>query len=296
MTLNSMTGFARTEGDSDACTWVWEAKSVNAKGLDVRVRLPHGFDRLEQTVRERGKKQFQRGNISVNLNIRWERPQASYRVDVDTLDRLLSVVPELRDRVPDIAAPSVDGLLGLKGVIEAVEDTLDEASQEALEAILLDGLDRTLAALKDARGEEGARLSEVVTAQLTAIAGQCSAAGDLAALRPDAIRARLLEQVRELADAVPPLSEERLAQEAAVLMLKADIREELDRLQAHLEAADELVAGEGAVGRRFDFLCQEFNREANTLCSKSSDVALTRVGLELKTTIDQLREQVQNIE
>jgi len=294
--FSSMTGFARAEGTSELCSWVWEAKSVNAKGIDVRVRVPHGFERLETEVRGRGKKLFGRGNISLNLNVNWHRAGSTYRVVEETLDGIIAVLPALREQVPDAAPPSLDGLLGLKGVMEAVDEPLDEDATAALDAAFLEGLDDTLNALRQARDEEGARLGNVLSGQLTEIETQCVEAGKLAALRPDAIKQRLADQVKELADSVSGITEERLAQEAALLMLKADVREELDRLTAHIAAAHELMAQEGAVGRRFDFLCQEFNREANTLCSKSSDVALTRVGLELKAVIDQMREQVQNVE
>jgi len=291
-----MTGFARAEGGNDFCTWAWEAKSVNAKGLDVRLRLAGGFEALEAVVRERAKGRFRRGNLSLNLNVNWQRAGASYRLNAETLEQVLDALPTLRERLPDAPPVSIDGLLGVKGVMETVEEPLAEDDQAQVHADVLEGLEATLTALAEGRGKEGAQLTELVSGQLGAIETLCAAAEDLAAMRPDAIRARLEEQVAELAAAVPAIPEDRLAQEAALLMVKADVREELDRLAAHVEAARELIGTDGAVGRQFDFLCQEFNREANTLCSKSSDVALTRIGLELKTVIDQMREQVQNIE
>lgn len=291
-----MTGFARVEGAHDLCTWVWEAKSVNAKGLDVRLRLPAGFEMLEVEVRSRVKKRFGRGNISLSLNVNWQRSTGAYQVNADTLNRILKILPQIRDQAPDAGPATLDGLLGLRGVIEAIDDPLDEAEKEVLDQSVLDGVDSVLSGLAEGRGDEGKRLAELLSEQLAAIGSLCSKSEDLAALRPAAIKERLVMQVRELADAVPAMPEDRLAQELAMLMLKADVREELDRLASHQIAAKDLMEQAGPIGRQFDFLCQEFNREANTLCSKSSDVALTQVGLELKTVIDQMREQVQNVE
>jgi len=294
--LNSMTGFARTEGANDFCTWVWEAKSVNAKGLDARLRLPGGFEGLEPEIRQRTKSRFHRGNISLSLNVNWQRPNATYHINMETLDGFLSALPDILARAPDLAPATTDGLLALKGVIEGIEEPLAEAQQATLHADVMDGLDQVLDQLAEGRAKEGAQLANVLDAQISSIDELCDEAESLAALQPEAIKARLAEQVTDLLDAVPALPADRLAQEAAVLMLKADVREELDRLKAHRDAARDLMVQKGAIGRQFDFLCQEFNREANTLCSKSADVALTQVGLTLKTVIDQMREQIQNVE
>ncbi len=291
-----MTGFARAEGRKDSCSWTWEIKSVNAKGLDVRCRLANGFERLEKPIRERTAARLRRGNVSVMLNIRRQEGEAGVRVNHAVLEELLAALPEIQKRVAGVREPSLDGLLGLRGVVEPVEEDLTDDQRAALEADVLNDFDEALDALAAMRGEEGARLSDTLQARLDDIARLCAEAERLAAMQPDAIRERLKKQVQALLDDIPAIPEERLAQEAAVLMSKADLREELDRLRAHREAASDLMAAGGAVGRKFDFLCQEFNREANTLCSKSQDIDLTRIGLDLKAAVEQLREQVQNIE
>jgi len=296
--ISSMTGFARQEGEKDSCTWTWEIKSVNAKGLDVRARLPNGFERLEQLVRKRVQQRFKRGNISLNLNISWPKGDAGFRVNHEVLGELMATLPEIRKQLPDAEQPSIDGLLALRGVIEMVEENFSDAEREALDQNILSALDAGLDGLLAMRDEEGGRLASVLNERLDEIGGFCQEAEKLAAAQPEAIKKRLSEQVRAILDDTAALSEDRLAQEIAILASKADLREELDRLAAHRVAALSLMNGksDGGVGRKLDFLCQEFNREANTLCSKSQDIDLTRVGLELKATIEQFREQVQNIE
>lgn len=291
-----MTGFARADGSAASCTWAWEAKSVNGKGLDVRLRLPRGFDALDALIRERVAKRFKRGNISLNLDITWTRPLSQVRVNDQVLDQVLAAIDKVQDACPEAQPPSVDGILGLRGVLEQLdfEPTVDE--REALEDDLLAGLEQTLDQLADGREAEGQRLGGVLHDQLADIETLAEQASDLAALAPDAIRERLVEQVEALTRDISALDPDRLAQEAAIIMTKADVREELDRLTAHIEAARDLLGEREPVGRRLDFLCQEFNREANTLCSKSSDTDLTRIGLDLKAVIEQFREQVQNIE
>ncbi len=296
MPISSMTGFAHTEGQKGACSWTWEIKSFNAKGLDVRCRLANGFERLEKPLRDRAAERLKRGNVSVSLKTVWNEGEAGFRVNHVILGELLAALPEIRKQLPDAGPPSIDGLLGLRGVIEPVEEDLGEEAREELEAEMLDGFDAALEALAAMRDDEGTRLTETLNARLDDIARLCGEAEKLAAMQPDAIRERLQTQVQALLEDVPAIPEERLAQEAALLMIKADLREELDRLKAHHEAALDLMNGNGAVGRKLDFLCQEFNREANTLCSKSQDTDLTRIGLDLKAVIEQLREQVQNIE
>ena len=294
-TLNSMTGFARAEGSVEECAWVWEVKSVNAKGFDVRCRIS-GFDGIEQAVRERVHKRFQRGSLSVNLQVSWERQTTSFKINSEALDRVSEIIPKLQACFPDSQPLSLDGLFAVKGVVETSNDPLDENCRTSVENMLLDSFEALLERLAETRAEEGARLTEVIARQLHVISDLCQQAENVTAAQPEAIKNRLANQVRELMDQVPVLSEERLAQEAAMLMLKADVREELDRLASHCEAARALLSEDKAVGRRFDFLCQEFNREANTLCSKSTDIVLTRIGLELKATIEQMREQIQNVE
>ena len=296
MTVSSMTGFARSEGQSNGCSWTWELKSVNAKGLDVRCRVPNGFENLEKAARDRVAKTFKRGNVTVNLTFSWIKGDAGFRVNPQVLEELLATLPEIRKQLPDAAPPSVDGLLALRGVIEPVEEELSDVARSALDSEILESFEPALAALLAMRDDEGARLSEALDTRLDEIADLSGDAEKLAALQPDAIRERLKTQVETLLADISALSEDRLAQEAALLMTKADIREELDRLKAHEQAARELMGNGGAVGRKLDFLCQEFNREANTLCSKSQDVTLTRIGLDMKSAIEQFREQVQNIE
>jgi uncharacterized protein (TIGR00255 family) len=296
VTLNSMTGFARTEGANDNCTWVWEAKSVNAKGMDARLRLPSGFETLDAVIRDNLKKRFRRGFISISLNVNWHHAKSTYQINMETLERFLQAMPEIHKLAPDLHPVTMDGLLAAKGVVESIEDTLGEAEQMAFHEEILQGLNELLTMLERGRQGEGAALGKVLHAQITEVENLCQRAVGLTALFPEMINKRLHEQLADLCATVPALPEERLAQEAAMLMLKADVREELDRLRAHVDAARELMMTDGSIGRQFDFLCQELNREANTLCSKSADVQLTRVGLALKTTIDQMREQVQNIE
>ena len=296
MPVSSMTGFARVEGHTDTFAWSWELKSVNGKGRDLRCRLPNGLDHLEQPVREQAGKRVQRGNVFLNLALNSTQDTSGYQVNYDQLEKVLKLLPDLESRIPELSPPSFDGLLGLKGVIETTKEELSDEAQKALDGSVLAGLDEALEALVKSRDIEGTKLQTVLDAQLNSIADLCEQAGQLAATQPATLKARLQAQVSELLDAAVPLPEEQLAREAALLAAKADVREELDRLAAHVDAARELLASGEAVGRRLDFLCQEFNREANTLCSKSTDLELTRVGLELKATIDQLREQVQNIE
>lgn len=291
-----MTGFARTEGATDTCTWGWEAKSVNGKGLDVRLRYPRGFDFIDAQSRERVTKRFKRGNVSLNLDINWTKPQSSVALNEEVLAQVMLAAAKIQDTVPDVEPPSVDGILALRGVLEQSDEEFSDDDVKALESALLEGLDQLLEQLAEGRDGEGARMGGVLHDQLATIETLSEEATTLAALQPDAIRKRIAEQVASLVSDVDALDADRLAQEAAIVMTKADIREELDRLVAHIAAARDLLAEEVPVGRRLDFLCQEFNREANTLCSKSSDTELTRVGLELKAVIEQFREQVQNIE
>lgn len=296
MTISSMTGFARAQGHLGNLNWCWEIRSVNGKGLDIRVRVPSGYEALDVAARAAAAKIFNRGNISMTLTVNALQVQAGFRVNRDVLDQLLEVMGELRQKLPDARPASLDGILGLRGVIEAVEEVDDEDAREKARKAMTDSLNEGLAGLKQNRDQEGAGLAKVLSSHLETIEGLCSEAQNCAATRPEAIRARLKRQLEDVLDQMPALPEDRLAQEAAVLMVKADIREELDRLGAHIENGTKLLKQGGACGRKLDFLCQEFNREVNTICSKSQDVQLTNIGLELKTVIDQFREQVQNIE
>ncbi len=295
MPLASMTGFARAEGSHGAFSWIWEVKSVNARNLDVRCRLPSGLERLEATARAEAPSRFRRGAFTLALNVTRAQGAAALRIDRDFLDRLIDLHGEYADRVAP-GPPRLDRLLQVRGVVEsadvAEEETARAEREAAMEASLVEALD----ALAAARREEGARLEAVIRAHLDEIERLTAAARGTAAAQPEGRRRRLREQVDQLLGADVDLPEERLAQEVALLLAKTDVREEIDRLAAHVAAARELVEAGGPVGRQLDFLCQEFNREANTLCAKSWDIDLSRIGLDLKAAIDRLREQVQNIE
>ncbi|MEQ9811625.1 MAG: YicC/YloC family endoribonuclease [Azospirillaceae bacterium] len=291
--IASMTGFARTEGEAAGFTFAWEARSVNGKSLDVRLRYPPGWDRLDMAVRQLVQSRFSRGNFSLSLQIEAVDREPRLRINRDLLDSVLGLARELE--AAGVAPPSADGLLAVRGVIETSDERDDEAREAAVPGMLT-AADEAIEALAAARADEGARLERLVLSQLDEIARLTAAAGDTAQAQPTAMRARLAEQLAQLLDLRPPVPEERLAQELALLATRGDIREELDRLGAHVEQAREMIAAGGPIGRRLDFLCQEFNREANTLCSKSGDTALTRIGLDLKTVINQMREQVQNVE
>lgn len=297
MAISSMTGFARAEGGLNDLSWVWEVRSVNSKGLDLRFRPPQGFEALDPLVRTRVTAKFKRGSLTVNLSTRRETGGGAYRINDDFLAQIMARMERLKQELPDARPPSLDGILGLRGVIEPIDEMLAEDAFEEIAKAMMADLDQALGGLEAMRREEGARLLAVLTGQIDQVEDLTSKSAQVAATQPDAIRARLNDQIQRLVTDNPAMPEERLAQEAAILMTKADIREELDRLTAHTQAArDLLTKGGGPVGRRLDFLCQEFNREANTLCSKSPDTDLTSLGLDLKAVIDQLREQVQNIE
>ena len=291
-----MTGFSRATGTHGAWAWTWEFKSVNAKGLDIRLRLPMGFDGFEARARANLSKLFSRGNISVGLMLKKTEAGGGYRINQEHLETLLQAAADLRARVPDAGPASVEGLLGLRGVIEAIEDDVDDDARAALETALMASLGEAATELAAARTEEGVRLASVLTEFVTALEVFCDQAQGAAETQGDAIRARMKEQLADILEDTTAVDPGRLEQEIALLMTKADIREELDRLAAHLASVRELLESGGAIGRRLDYLCQKLNREANTICSKATDTALTRIGLDMKATIEQFREQVQNIE
>ncbi len=296
MTIASMTGFARAEGQDGSLNWVWELKSVNSKSLDLRFRLPTGFEALELTLRASLSQKLKRGSISANLSLTRNGSAGGLRVNRDALAVVIRLANELAAEM-EAAPPRIDGLLGLKGVLEnAEEEAPDEATREKQLVLLNKGFEQALDRMATMRLGEGKRLEAVLSERLTEITTLVKQAEASAAAQPAAIRARFKEMIASLLEALPAMPEEKLAHEAALVITKADIREELDRLSAHLGAARGLMEEGGPIGRRFDFLCQEFNREANTLCSKSADLELTRIGLALKASIEQMREQVQNIE
>lgn len=295
MPISSMTGFARASGEHHGLFWQWELKSVNGKALDVRLRLPPGFEALETPLRAQLAQAFRRGSLQVSLSVSGQLARETMRLNQEVLDRLVEAGEALRDRIGGEPLRA-DVLLSIRGVVETVSLPEDEAEAERRHAAMLASFGEALSALAAARREEGARLQSIVAQQVTRIAELAVEARASKARTPEAIRARLAEQVSRLIETGSALDPDRLHQEAVIAATRADIQEELDRLDSHVEAARLLLASDDAVGRKFDFLAQEFNREANTLCSKASDRALSLTGLELKTVIDQLREQVQNIE
>ncbi len=293
--LASMTGYGRASGAVPGITFVVELKSVNGRGLDLRMRLAPGFDALESEIRRRIGKSITRGSLTVSLTVDREGQGGRVVINRQALDAVLDGLKWLDTRVKG-TQPTLDGILALKGVLEQHETPLTGDAEEALNAAILAAFDEAIAALALSRQEEGARIAEILSTRIDEIATLSRAAETHPGRSREVILARLRQQLADLMAASPALSEERLAQEAVLLATKADIREELDRLTAHIAAARQLLAAGGPAGRKLDFLSQEFNREANTLCSKSNDVALTAIGLDLKAAIDQLREQVQNIE
>ncbi len=295
VTLSSMTGFARTEGLSEGLSWAWEVKSVNSKALDLRFRLPTGFEALELPLRASLAERLKRGALTIGLSVTRSGPGRGVRVNREALAEIMALARELAAET-GAAPPRVDGLLALPGVLESEAESADEGLRERRQAALLAGWEKALDGLVAMRRAEGGRILAILEVRLDEITSLVAAAEHHAATQPEALKQRLRELVAALLEASAGLPEERLAQEAALLVAKADIREELDRLSGHIVAAREVLAEGGAVGRRLDFLCQELNREANTLCAKSADRALTRIGLDLKSAIEQLREQVQNIE
>ena len=285
-----MTGFARaTVQDTGGAAWTWELRSVNGRSLEVRSRLPAGLDHLEAQLRAAAAKRLSRGNVSVTLSSSSSSSGPRLRLNRAALDDVLAIVREIQGEV-EAAAPRLDGLLGLRGVLDSGETELTLDDKAALAAF-----DEALRALAAARADEGKQLERHLTAHLDAIERLTAEAGVCAGAQPAAIKARLQAQIADLLDG-GTMPAERVAQEAALLATRADIREELDRLKAHIVAARALLRESAAIGRKLDFLSQEFNREANTLCSKSSDIELTRIGLALKAEIDRLREQAANIE
>lgn len=290
-----MTGFARAEGSHGDLAFAWELKSVNGKGLELRFRLPPGYDALEPALRAALAQRFKRGNVTASLTLARSAGAAPVRVNREALAEIVAVINEIGAELA-VAPPRLDGILALRGVLENVEVEEDEATREARSAAVLAVWEKALDALAAMREAEGRRLEAVLAERLAEIAGLVTAAERSAAAQPEAIKARLRAMVEALLEASPALPEDRLAQEAALLLSRADVREELDRLHAHVAAAGALLAEASNVGRRLDFLCQELNREANTLCSKSADLELTSIGLALKAAIEQFREQVQNIE
>jgi uncharacterized protein (TIGR00255 family) len=295
MALSSMTGFARSHGVSGAYTWSWEIKSVNAKGLDLRLRLPPGWDAVEVPVRARAAEALSRGAVYATLTAERKGAAPVVRVNEPVLEAMLATIGRLTGRV-EAAAPRLDGILSLKGVIEVIDAEESEDERRAAEAAVAGGFAAAIASLADMRQREGDALGRVLSQRLGEVAALAARAENAPGRRPEAIKARLAEQIAALLESSTRFDADRLHQEAVLIASKADVREELDRLASHIAQAQRLIADGGAVGRRLDFLSQELNREANTLCAKAMDVELTNIGIELKTVVEQFREQVQNLE
>lgn len=294
MALKSMTGFARRDGAAAGVSWHWEIRSVNGRGLEVRLRLPPGYEPLEMPAREAVSKRLARGNVSVTLSVRRDATTGALRLNEATLSQVVSAAERVR-QLTGAGPVSVEGLLAVKGVLETADDE-EEATSAVLHAAMLQSFTEAVEALTSARAAEGTRLADVVVAQLVEIERLVGLVEMSPARTPDAIARRLKETIARLVDGDNGLDPARLHQEAVLLATRADVEEELRRLRVHVAGARDLLADPGAVGRKFDFLAQEFNREANTLCSKANDTEITKAGLALKVVIDQMREQVQNIE
>jgi uncharacterized protein (TIGR00255 family) len=294
-----MTGFARTDGQQDGVAWVWELRSVNGRGLDLKLRLPPGLDAMEPALRDLASQMLRRGNVNANASLRREeRPRLV--ADPTALQQVLALALDLAQKIPGAAPPTAEGLLALPGVLRAANTSDDEAITASVRAALTAGFGAAVAQLAASRQAEGGRLAVVLTTQLDEIAALRDTAMLQAADQPAAQRTKLTDSLaallRDTPGAAGAMPADRVAQEIALLATRADVREEIDRLGSHIEAARALLAEGTAVGRRFDFLVQEFVREVNTICAKSASTALTTTGLRLKATIEQLREQVQNVE
>ncbi len=290
-----MTGFGRSSGTSGPWTFQWEVRSVNGKSLDVRMRLPPGFDAVELRLKQAAAAHLGRGNVQASLSIEREDAGVALQINEQALQAAITIARQVHEKVGGEPV-SAQALLAMRGVVESVSADDDEAALAARDEALVAAADAAFASLAANRMEEGSRLANAVASQLDRIADLTAQATADPSRTPEAIKARLAAAIERITGAAPSLDPDRLHAEAMLAAAKADVQEELDRLVAHIAAARELLVSAEPVGRKFDFLAQEFNREANTLCSKSTDTALTRIGLELKTVIDQLREQVQNIE
>jgi uncharacterized protein (TIGR00255 family) len=295
MALSSMTGFARSHGASGPYVLEWELKSVNAKGFDLRLRLPPGWDELEALAKKRAAERLSRGTVYANLNVKRANALSSVRINEEVLASVVKAATQLAGRI-DAVAPSIDGLLAIKGVIEVIEPESDEEEDKAAKAVAASAFEEALNGLVEMRRREGTSLGQILSQRMLEIEALAKKAEAAPGRKPEAIKARLAEQVAALLDTSDRFDTERLNQEALLIAAKADIREELDRIASHVAQARELIEKGGPIGRRLDFLSQEFHREVNTCCSKSNDIELTNTGLEMKNVVEQFREQVQNLE
>jgi uncharacterized protein (TIGR00255 family) len=295
MALSSMTGFARSHGASGSYAFEWELKSVNAKGFDLRMRLPPGWDDIEASAKKRAGEALSRGTVYANLSVKRSNAVSSVRINEEVLASIVRVAGVLAGKI-DAVAPSIDGLLAIKGVVELVEPESDEAEDLAAKAAAAASFEQALASLVGMRQREGVALGHILSQRMDEIERLAQRAEAAPGRKPDAIKARLAEQIAALLASSDRFDPDRLNQEAILIAAKADIREELDRIASHIAQAREMIGKGGPIGRRLDFLAQEFNREVNTCCSKSNDIELTNTGLEMKNVVEQFREQVQNLE
>lgn len=300
MQLSSMTGFARNKADfvfqNKKYDWVWEIKSVNAKNADVKIRLPQWLDMLETDVKNICMRVFSRGTFNVNLMLEVENTNPALKVDEGLLASLVDEAHNIYNTLPDFfAKPSPVEFLKINGVVKAAENMPDDEETAALGKVLCQSFEKTALALKESRRQEGAKIGQALQMILAQIRENVSAVREISKKSPEKIKEKICRQIKDMVEDAG-ISEDRLNQEALLLIMRADVKEELDRLDAHLKTAEELLAENNPVGRRLDFLCQELNREANTLCSKSMDIEQTKHGMALKALIEQFREQVQNVE
>jgi len=326
MAVNSMTGFARTTGqytagqersqeaaqhntqantqnntpattkhNANQTTWSIELRSVNGKGLDIKLRMPNTLEVIEQKIKKQLSSKINRGNVSVNILLKNQETKGTLELNQDAFQDILTAAKKAAD-ISKLPMPSLDALLNMRGVLKEQEAQEDETITKQLHNNILQSLEEVLGAFLIAREEEGAKLQTIITTRLNQIHELTEQVTKIAQNQPDELKQKIKQNVALLTQTSQELDEDRLHQEAMMIAVKADISEELDRLKAHVEQAHDLLSRDEPIGRRLDFLCQEFNREANTLCSKSHSKELTYIGLELKTLIDQLREQVQNIE
>ena len=295
MGIKSMTGFATTGGEATNFNWVWELRALNGRSLDLRVRLAPGFEAIEPQLREMATRHLRRGACQISLQTRRQNDNTELRINEAALDRAIKLLDQIRQQT-DATPPRADGILALKGVLEFADVPETEEEKQKRCALVLASLGEGLTALVEARAREGDKLEAILRSLLADISRIKSQIAGLPARSAEAQLARLRQQLDRVSEARGEFAPERLYQEAALLATKADIREELDRIDSHVEAAYGLLESDEAIGRRLDFLAQEFNREANTICSKSTDIETTQAGLDLKAVIDQLREQVQNVE
>lgn len=295
MTLQSMTGFARTQGQFEETSWVWELRSVNGKGLDLRLRIPSGFEALEVKSRKLLTTYFTRGNVQISLSVTQSSSASLPYINQEAVSTLLEAAKELQQRVGG-DLPSAAELMAMRGVVELQEKQLNDEEKDTLHLAILESLKEAAEALLSMRQGEGRAIAEVLRQQVEKIEQLHRQIEANDARSPEAIKQQLQTQIDKIIENNAEFDDQRLYQEVAILAAKADLQEELDRLVVHVKAAQDLLRSDGPVGRRLDFLAQEFNRECNTICSKSNSAEVTSIGLDMKLIIDQFREQLQNME